>query len=171
MARGVECLRDANWTQLVTRPVGGSAAYEWTPPNQWWRGNGEPWEGRAVEMLPRNDGARALRIAGSRADQIGQWQPAIPNRLYLASVKVRAHVSPGTATFLLVSFLDEKQHHIGLGRIDRVPVSDQVQELELDVIVRAPANARFVGVGLRVLGQLPNDFVEFSSVSLRTPAN
>jgi hypothetical protein len=163
---GREGLADADWRQLAFQPVGGSSQLDWLSPNQPWRGYGEPWETRHIEFDPAQ---RMLRIAGSRTEQIGQWAPATPGALYAAQVKVRARVSAGTATFLLISFLDEQNHYIGQARVDRVPAAAEVQELELCVIARAPANARRVGVGIRVLNQINDDFAEFSDVSLRTP--
>jgi hypothetical protein len=150
--------------------VGASNAYEWTEQNQVWRGAGEPWESRAVE-LKREGLRRVLRFAGSRSDHIGQWISAIPNALYAAQVKVRAKVSPDNATYLVLSFLDENQRFIGSGLIDRVPVGDQIQDLGLCLLFRAPANAKYIGLGLNVRGQLPDDFAEFSDVSLRVKPN
>jgi hypothetical protein len=110
---------------------------------------------------------RVLRISGSRTEQIQQWTAAKPGALYLAEVDARAKVSPGTACFLILSFLDEQQQHVGPVRVDRVPADPQPQDLRLGVIARAPANARWVGVAIRVLNQINNDFVEFSGASLR----
>jgi hypothetical protein len=159
---GVECLQDANWARVSTLPVGSSATIEWTRPGGPWRGSGEPWEGRTVKL-----GANLLRLSGCRTEGIGQWSPASPGDLYAARVKVRAKTSPGTATFLIVTFLDEKNRHIGIGCVDRLPPDSAVQETELYVVVAAPANARFIGFGVRVLNQINDDFAEFSEASLK----
>jgi hypothetical protein len=153
------------------KPVATSADYEWVLPNQSWRGNGEPYEGRKVELVPRADGSRVLRVAGSRIEQLSQWVPATPNALYAAQVKVRGKASPGTAYYLILSFLDENNRHTSFGRVDRVAVSDSAQEVELCAIARAPANVRWVGVGLHVRNQINDDFVEFSDASLRMKAD
>jgi hypothetical protein len=108
-----------------------------------------------------------LRIAGSRTDQIDQWIPATGGALYAAQVKVRAKSTPGTAVFLVLNFLDEKQQHVGLGRVDRVPPGEAAEEWQLTAIGRAPPRASFVGVALRVFNQIGDDFAEFSDVSLR----
>ena len=148
-------------------PVGSPAVIEWTQPEGPWRGSGEPWEGRTVTLDANESGTRVLRFSSCRTEGIGQWAPARAGELFSASVKVRAKSSPGTATFLIVSFIDENNRHIGLGRIDRLPASASVQETELCVLTPAPANARFVGFGVRVLNQINDDFAEFSSASLK----
>ena len=167
-ARGVESLHDPAWLDVTTRPVGGSATLEWTDASSPWRGSGEPWEGRTVTISAQGDGSRVLRFASCRTEGIGQWVPATPNALYAAQVHVRARTSPGTATFLVVTFLDGNSRHIGLGRADRLPAdAGRDQETDLCVVVRAPANARYIGVAVRVLNQIDDDFAEFSKASLR----
>lgn len=164
---GVEQLRDPEWREVRMRPVGSSAAVDWVEPGGVWRGHGEPWEGRIVAMTPGRQSGRTLRIAGSRTEQIDQWVPATGGSLYTAQVKVRAKSKPGTAAFIVLNFLDEKQQHVGFGRVDRVPPSETTGEWQLSVIGRAPPRASFVGVALRVFNQIGDDFVEFSEVSLR----
>lgn len=161
---GREWLVDAEWRQLAIQPVGASNQLDWLRPNQPWQGYGEPWETRRIEFDPAR---RVLRIAGARTEQVQQWIEATPGALYTAQANVRAKVSPGTATFLLVSFLDEQNRHIGQACVDRVPAASETQELQLCVIARAPANARRIGFALRVLNQINDDFAEFSHVSLR----
>lgn len=164
---GTEQLRDPGWRDLRVLSVGSSAAVDWTEPGAAWIAHGEPWEGRTVEMRDGMNGGRVLRIAGCRTEQIFQWTTATGGTLYAARVNVRAKSSPGTAAFLIVNFLDEKQQHIGLGRVDRVPLDDAARDWELCVLARAPAQARYVGVSLRVMNQIGDDFAEFSGVSLR----
>lgn len=167
LTRGIETLADPEWRQVVARPVGSSATIDWTEPNASWRGSGEPWEGRSVLFASEANGARRLRMQGCRTEGIGQWQVATPGALYAAQVNVRAKSSPGTATFLIVSFLDESHRHLGLGHVDRLPAAAAEQETGLCVIVRAPDKARFVGFAVRVLNQINDDFAEFSGASLR----
>ena len=68
---------------------------------------------------------------------------------------------------LILSFLDEKGRHLGLGRVDRLPAGGGEQATRLHVIAKAPPGARWVGYGLRVLNQINDDFAEFSGASLR----
>jgi hypothetical protein len=160
-------LQDPGWHAVTAGPVGSSATSEWTAPGQAWLGTGEAWEGRRVELAARADGQRVLRFAGSRTEGIGQWVPVAGRALYAATVNVRARTSPGTATYLIVSFLDEAGRHLDKGRVDRLPPDTAVQETSLCVIVRAPAAARRVGFAVRVLNQINEDFAEFSKASLR----
>jgi hypothetical protein len=166
-SEGEEVLADPGWREVVAGRVGGSADNFWTPPGAPWMGGGEAWEGRQVDLKSEADGRRVLRMASCRTESIGQWVPALPGALYAGTVKVRAKTSPGTATYLIVTFLDDRGAHVDLGRADRLPAGDGVQETELWVITRAPWNARHVGFAVRVLNQINDDFAEFSSASLR----
>lgn len=142
-------------------------------------------------------------MRGCKQETLSQWHPAEAGAWYAATARVRARVSPGNMTFLIVTFLDEKGKYIGLGTIDRLPVSEkhgaksteqgaetgrdsreatrgssvakamddtagEVDEwVELAVLVPAPKNAKQVGLGVRVLNQVSDDFAEFASLSLR----
>ncbi len=167
LTRGVETLQDRDWKSVTIRPVVGPAVFDWTEADNAWQGSGEPWESRRVALGAERDGRRTLRFAGSRTEGIGQWLPVTAGTLCLAQVDVRAKSSPGTATFLIMNFLDDKHRHLGLGRIDRLSPEAAVQTRTLVVVERAPPQARYVGIGLRVLNQLDDDFAEFSAASLR----
>lgn len=167
VAGGIEGLHDPGWSEVKTLPVGGSATIEWTQGAGPWRGSGEPWEGRTVELKTAADGSRVLRMAGCRTEGIGQWVAVVPGSIYAATAKVRAKSSPGTATYLIVTFLDDQGRHIGLGRIDRLPAGNAIQEGELCVLAKAPPQAKFIGYGVRAQNQINDDFVEFSDASLR----
>lgn len=166
-ASGAEALDDAGWRNVAALPVGPSNVSQWTLPGGRWVGQGEAWQGRSVELRDGADGRRVLRITGCRTEDLGQWLPAEPGAVYAAGVDVRARVSPGTATHLILSFLDERGRHIGMGRLDRLPAGSGEQATRLHVIAKAPPGARWVGYGLRVLNQINNDFAEFSGASLR----
>ena len=152
---------------MAVRPVGPSNVSQWTLPGTRWMGQGEAWQGRTVELREEAGGRRVLRITGCRTEDLGQWLPAEPGATYAAGVDVKARVSPGTATHLIVSFLDERGRHMGPGRVDRLPAGDGEQATRLHVIAKAPPGARWVGFGLRVLNQINDDFAEFSGASLR----
>ncbi|MFM1748862.1 MAG: hypothetical protein RLZZ188_2528 [Verrucomicrobiota bacterium] len=166
-AAGAEALDDPGWRNVAVRPVGPSNVSQWTLPGTRWMGQGEAWQGRTVELREEAGGRRVLRITGCRTEDLGQWLPAEPGATYAAGVDVKARVSPGTATHLIVSFLDERGRHMGPGRVDRLPAGDGEQATRLHVIAKAPPGARWVGFGLRVLNQINDDFAEFSGASLR----
>ncbi len=164
---GTETLVDAAWAGLGVGRPRHFAASDWTTADGAWTGAGEPWEGRTVELDAADPTRPRLRFRGCRTDGLSQWAEADPGALYAATVQVRARTSPGTATFLIVSFLDERGQHLGVGEIDRLPPGDAVQETTLCVVRRAPSTARYVGLALRVLNQIGDDFAEFSGASLR----
>lgn len=188
---GRERLVDPRWRQIVPRPIGRSVDFEWIQRGAW-QASGEPAQNRTIRwadaLRPATTGARSLpavspdpggippagetgsrvlHLAGCRQEFLVQWLPATAGALYAARVSVRAKVSPGNQTFLIVNFLDERQRLIGAGRIDRLPVGEGTQDVLLNVVVRAPANARYVGFGLRVIHQVNDDFAEFWDASLR----
>lgn len=108
-----------------------------------------------------------LRFARGREESLGQWVPAHGGAVYAARIDVRARVSPGNATFLVVSFLDEKHQYVGSSPIDRLPAVDGVQHATLCLIAKAPPTAKYVGFGVRATNQVNEDFAEFSRASLR----
>jgi hypothetical protein len=164
---GRETLVDPSWAGVTIRPWPHPAAGYWTTTDGAWLGAGEPWEGRRVEWAGPGAAGRRLRFAGCRTEDVSQWTEAVPGGLYAATARVRARTSPGTATFLIVSFLDANGRHLGVGHVDRLAPAREVQEATLCVLQRAPATARFVGYAVRVLNQVAGDFAEFSAASLR----
>jgi hypothetical protein len=70
-------------------------------------------------------------------------------------------------TFLILNFQDATGRTLGLGTIDRLPVGDYEREVELLTWAVAPADAAWVGLGVRALNQVDEDRAEFSAFSLR----
>jgi hypothetical protein len=164
---GAEMLADSGWREVVVLPADASNVSQWTLSGARWTGQTEAWEGRSVRMLDGAGGRRVLRLASCRTEDFGQWLSAEAGAVYVAEVDVRARVSPGTATHLIISFLDEKGRHLNMGRVDRLPAGAGEQSTRLRVIAKAPPGARWVGYGLRVMNQINDDFAEFSGASLR----
>jgi len=164
---GAEMLTDPGWREVVVLPVDASNVSQWTLPGARWTGQTEAWEGRTVRLLDGAGGRRVLRLASCRTEDFGQWLSAEAGAVYVAEVDVRARVSPGTATHLIVSFLDEKGRHLSMGRVDRLPAAAGEQSTRLRVIAKAPPGARWIGYGLRVMNQINDDFAEFAGASLR----
>jgi hypothetical protein len=63
--------------------------------------------------------------------------------------------------------MDERGRFLDPGRVDRVPAGAGEQALRLSLIGRAPAGARWVGMAVRALNQVNDDFAEFTGASLR----
>jgi hypothetical protein len=160
-------LDDPQWRKLAVRDVDRTIVFGWTLPGSLWRGSGEPWETRSVTLVPAPDGARSLRFAGCHSEAFSQWAPDAGNGVYVARVHVRAKVSPGNETFLIISQLDVHQQHIGNGHLDRLPPGDWSAGADLCVVTRTPPNGAWVGIGLRVSNQVNDDFAEFSGASLQ----
>ena len=112
-------------------------------------------------------GQTSIRFAGCKQETLSQWRPAEPESNYVGTVKVRGRVSPGNMTFLIVTFLNEKGEYLGIGSIDRLPVGDWREPIELAVLVHAPKTVQQIGLGVRVLNQVNDDYAEFSQLSLK----
>lgn len=161
-------LVDPTWLGTSVKPVERDIVLDWTPAGGAWRGNGEPYETRSVRFLTGADGAQRIRFEGVWRESLGQWVPGDGGKPYLARTRVRAKVSPGNETFLVMSFIDEKHAYVGASHSDRLPPGDWSGGVELQVAMRAPAGARFVGFALRASRQVPGDFAEFWGASLVT---
>lgn len=160
-----ELLEDRHWASVRKRDSDHFVATEWFVPGRW-SNRSEPWETRSLELLPRAEGGQSIRIAESANETIWQWHAAQPGAVYLASVGVRARVSFGNFTFLLVSFNDADGKLIGFGQTDRLPPGEW-NDGRLEVLVRAPPNAKEVSFTLRVMLQMDGDWVEFDSPTLQ----
>ena len=160
-------LADPQWAAVKPKAYRGPADFEWVELGGAWQASGEPSEHRTIEWSNADDGGKTVRLSTCRQEFLVQWQPTQPGELYVAEIDVRARVSPGNQTFLIVNFLDEKQQRLGGGSLDRLPSDDAVQEQRLCVVVRAPEKARYIGLGVRAIHQVGEDFAEFSRPSLR----
>ncbi len=130
-----------------------------------WRGNDLPHEHRAVTLVP-DDIGQSVRLSGCLEEIFSQWVPAEPGALYFASARVKAKVSPGNLTFLVIYFTDAADKIADLGTIQRLPVGEWSDATELTVVVRAPKNARRIGIAVRAVNQVGDDFAEFSRIGL-----
>ncbi len=156
---------DGELLRLTLRDVADFTTLDYVQTG-YWRGHGEPYETRRITLQP-GIGHNTIRFAGCKQETLSQWYSAEGGSLYTGTVQVRAKVSPGNMTFLIVSFLDAKGKHIGIGFIDRLPVGDWSGPVELAVLVRAPKEAAQIGLGVRVLNQVNDDYAEFAQLSLK----
>ena len=165
-----ELLRNPGWNGLGMSGVGGSISFDWTGQAALgvWHGHGEPSEHRSVEWTTDDTSARAVRFTGCKQETLSQIRfEAVPGQTYIGRARVRARVSPGNATFLIVTFFDEKFEPFKLGDTLRLPAGDYDQWTELAVVATAPEKACYVGLGVRATNQVGDDFAEFSRVSLK----
>jgi len=197
---GRELLVDISLSRLRIRPPTGAIDLQWVVAGPW-RGHGEPYETRRVEiqkpetrnlesensspkLLPEPSGlasspqvsglrsqvsgpAASLVMRGCKQETFSQMTVAEPGRHYVARVKVRAKVSPGNMTFLILNFQDETGRALGLGVVDRLPAGDYPEGVELVVWTQAPEKAKWVGLGVRALNQVAEDYAAFEGFSLQ----
>ena len=167
---GPELLQDATWQTIEIGEIGGSTSFEWagSPTVGAWRGHGDPYEDRRISLGAGEADARSVRFAGCKQEALSQIRDgARPGQTYVARARVRARVSPGNATFLILTFFDEDFQPFALGRTCRLPAGEQNEWAELAVVATAPPKTRYVGLGVRVLNQVRTDFAEFAGASLR----
>jgi hypothetical protein len=163
---GRELLDDPGLRTVRMRSAHPFTLTDWVEEGPW-GGKTEPTERRQIQLGRNSDGTQRLRYTGCNQETFWQWRAAQPGHLYRASVRVKGSVAPGTMVFLLVPFLDKNGQHIGVGHIDRLPVGDWPQGVQLEVLVRAPANAVQTALSLRTLYQVPGDWAEWEAPSLR----
>lgn len=151
--------------QLRAAPVFDTTTLDWATSGPW-RGHGFPAERRSVSLVPAPKGM-AVRWSGCLEETLSQWLPVEPGGLYRASARARAKVSPGNMTFLAIYCVDPNGKFSDLGTIQRLPVGEWGNEVELSVVVRAPKDAGQIGLAVRTLCQVEGDFVEFSQIELK----
>lgn len=168
---GRELLADASLSQMKIKPPTGFIDLEWVTAGPW-RGHGEPYETRRVELQkPEGSGhAASLVMQGCKQETLSQMTVAEPGKYYVARVKVKAQVSPGNMTFLILNFQDEAGQALGLGVVDRLPAGDYREGVELVVWAKAPEKAKWVGLGVRALNQVSADYAAFEGFSLQAVA-
>ncbi|MBI3886367.1 MAG: DUF4838 domain-containing protein [Opitutae bacterium] len=155
---------DPTLAEVQVTTAAGPAALDWTKPGAW-RGYGLPAEHRMATLVPASKG-HAVRLTGCLEETFWQWMPAEGGALYRATARVKARVSPGTMTFLVVYFTDATGKFADLGTIQRLPVGEWREEVELSVVARAPRHSRRVWVAVRTVNQVEGDYAEFSQIGL-----
>jgi hypothetical protein len=164
-APGKELLQDSFLSDVRIAPPTTSFDLEWVEGGAW-RGHGEPYETRTVSM-EQGAGSRELVMRGCKQETFSQMVAGATDATYLARVKVRAKVSPGNMTFLILNFQDANGKALGLGVVDRLPVGTYDAPVELVVFARAPVGTKWVGLGVRALNQVGDDYAAFSGFSLQ----
>jgi hypothetical protein len=163
---GRELLDDPGFRTLSIKQVHPFTLTDWVERGPW-GGKTEPTEHRKIDLFRDSDGTQRVRYSGCNQETLWQWRQAKPGHLYRATVWVKGYVNPGTMVYLLIPFTDKNGQHIGAGHIDRLPTGDWPGGVQLEVLVRAPANATNVAASLRTLYQVPSDWTEWEQLSLR----
>lgn len=164
-APGRERLLDPELRNVTITPKHPFAFTDWGRPT--WQGRTEPAETRELSLLTNPDGSKRVRYVGCMNESLSQWASATPGNLYRATVRMKGRVSPGSIVMLSVSFLDGKSERVGQIHIDRLPAGEWNDAVALEIIVRAPAKAAWVGFSPSAYNQMPGDWLEFEGLSLR----
>lgn len=163
---GREVLRDARLKEVRSHVGHPFTLVDWTVEGGAWLGRSEPYETLSRTLVPLADGAQALRVAGANQESLYQTNWAKPGALYLAQVKLKAKVSPGNVTQLILYFSDREGRHLKDIITHRLPVGDWSEGTMLQVLMRAPAEAHTVSLGLVSNWHVNDDFAEWSYPSL-----
>jgi hypothetical protein len=134
-----------------------------------WTSMSEPAQAHSVEITraAAHSGVAGLHFAGATDAALFQWVEAGPGRLYDATVFVRGRVSPGTSVALTLGWLDSAHEHVGGYTLARLPEGEWNGWVRLRQGGAAPADARFVGIGVRVQHQASGDWVDVDDFSLK----
>ena len=133
-----------------------------------WQSLIEPTQHHAasVSSAAAHRGGRGLRISGAENTVLHQWVPIQPGRIYVASVWTRALVSSSTVVTLELGWLDAQQRHVGTSVVARIPEGEWPNWIQLVQGVKAPPEAKWAGIGIRVQHQMGADWAEFDDFSL-----
>ena len=131
-----------------------------------WQSLIEPTQHVVAELRDDENGGRFLRLTGNENATVYQWLPAQAGRVYLASVAVRGRVSPSDAVMLTLGWLDAHHRPIGKPTVMRLPDGEWPDWVTLCQGGTAPANAKWVGIDIRVQHQVAGDWAEFDNFSL-----
>ena len=137
-----------------------------------WQSKVEPTQTHVGEVTTAaaRTSAAGLRISGAVNTTVFQWLPATADRLYVASVQARGHVTSSNAVFLTFGWLDAQGRHLGKSIAARLPDGSWPDWVQLQQGARAPKGAAWVGIGVHLQNQMTGDWAEFDDFSLREVA-
>ena len=137
-----------------------------------WQSKVEPTQTQVGEVTPAaaRTGAAGLRISGAVNTTVFQWLPATADRLYVASVQARGHVTSSNAVFMTFGWLDAQGRHLGKSMAARLPDGAWPEWVLLQQGAWAPHGAAWIGIGVHLQNQMSGDWAEFDDFSLREVA-
>ncbi len=130
-----------------------------------WTSKVEPAQFFRADLLEAGPG-RALRIVGSKDTMIFQWDAMSAPGLHRGSIVLTGRVAPGAIVSVMLGWLDQRERNVGFKSF-RLPDGDWSSPVTLEIAGLAPANAVWVGVGLRIQNQVGGDWVEVKDFRLR----
>ncbi len=137
-----------------------------------WQSQVEPTRTHVGEVTTAaaRSGAAGLRIGGAVNTTVFQWLPAKADRIYVATVQARGHVTASNAVYLMFGWLDAQGRHLGKPPAARLPDGAWPDWVQLQQGARAPAGTAWVGIGVHLQNQMTGDWAEFDDFSLREAA-
>ncbi len=142
-------------------------------------GQGAPFEGwleyshetAALHVARAPDAARngswGVEIKGAYHTDLSQTVPVRQGHVYLAAARARGTIQPAGAVSLAVVWLDAQGRRAGATRWGLLPPGSTGGWRMLAVCGKAPDDAVWARLRLRVTRQNPQDFVHFDDVSFR----
>lgn len=129
-----------------------------------WRSSVEPAQFHRGVLQDGPEG-RVVRLEGTKDTTISQWVPLGGPGLHRAEIRVRGKVQPATAVKLVFAWLNGEHRHVGFNVV-RLPEGEWPEWVTLKSAALPPADAAWVGLGLRVQNQVAGDWVEATGFSL-----
>ncbi len=167
----VEVIKNASFEETSVNeppPSGIDWSSEGMPPSwsKWIR------PGTTAQMVWTNQAARtgklSLKTTGAMATTFLQSVPVQPGETYLASVFVKAKVSPRNKTQLLVQWQDAEGKWVTAPpAVDQLPAGETKDWTLLSTFFKIPNGVRRAVVCLTVYDQSKEDYAYFDDVSVR----
>jgi hypothetical protein len=132
-----------------------------------WEVRAMPTEHGRVARVETDGGFFALRMEGAWDTQAFQWHPAVPRRIYVATVETRGATSPGGDAGLFLTFLTADGRVTGTHRMQTLPKGTTSQWRTLALADLAPSDAAWVGIGVGASRQVGGDWLEAAALDLR----
>ena len=171
-ARLVERLTDGSLEDVPAAPrvIAGLAHGLGLPSG--WQSRVEPTQAHraGLGLQAACTGLQGLDVAGATNTTMYRWLPAKPGVLHAAAVQVRGRVSAGNAVTLILGWMDARQRAVGTTLVARLPDGDWAEWITLRQGGWAPADAAWVGIGIRIQNQVSGDWVHFDDFSLTEAA-
>jgi len=157
---GLERLAATGMMPEFLHPRGGPLPEEWEV-------RAMPTEHGGVARVVADGGLFALRVEGAWDTQAFQWHPAVPRRIYVATVEMRGATSPGGDAGLFLTFLTADGRVAGTHRMQTLSKGTTPQWRTLALADLAPLDAAWVGVGVGASRQVAGDWLEATGLNLR----
>lgn len=132
-----------------------------------WTIQTRPTETYAHRVLESDGLPRSFRIEGQAFFTIHQSFPVTPGTRFRFEAHLTAKLSPGSRVYLRAGWANAAQKLLPGPLTDRLYSGDYPEEIRLLLLDEAPEDAAFGYIGLFVVDQSPNDYVELIELQAR----